>query len=130
MRSFRGRRALDLFGQRFGMLSVIARAETPQQGPDRGKVHWACKCDCGCFTAVTAYALRQGSALNCGCVEPETPKRSPILRELITMRATLDRIDLRDEQLRGTLHRIELKLNRLVAKDYPQLPPEQKESEE
>jgi hypothetical protein len=46
------------------------------------------------------------------------------------MRATLDRIDLRDEQLRGTLHRIELKLNRLVAKDYPQLPPEQKESEE
>jgi hypothetical protein len=44
-------------------------------------------------------------------------------------RVTMQRLLYEIDTLRGMLHRIELKLNRLVAKDYPQLPPEQKESE-
>ena len=56
----------DMTGRRFGMLKVIARAES--RGPARGpKAYWLCQCECGNELAVSGDALRQGQH-SCGCV--------------------------------------------------------------
>jgi hypothetical protein len=49
-------------GQRFGRLTVIARANTPGAG-----AKWLCLCDCGTERIVWACSLRSGSTLSCGC---------------------------------------------------------------
>lgn len=54
----------DLTGQRFGKLTVIARAEN---GGDR-YVRWKCQCDCGNITVVRAGHLKSGNTTSCGCV--------------------------------------------------------------
>ena len=53
---------IDLTGKRFGMLTVICRAEDKN-----GDVMWQCKCDCGCEKAVRGESLRYGTAKSCGC---------------------------------------------------------------
>lgn len=55
-------RPLDLAGQKFGKLSVIALM--PQVGPKR---RWICACDCGGATIVTASKLTSGNTVSCGC---------------------------------------------------------------
>lgn len=58
--------AIDLTGQRFGKLTVIERME------NKGKyVVWKCKCDCGNYKNATAYSLKRGSTLSCGCLQRE-----------------------------------------------------------
>lgn len=57
---------VDLDGQRFGRLAVIARA------PNRhGKVYWLCMCDCGRMTEVQTFDLLGGKARSCGCYQRE-----------------------------------------------------------
>lgn len=53
---------MDLTGQRFGKLVVIAR----ERRDDRA-TWWLCQCDCGKRNAVRAYVLRGGDARSCGC---------------------------------------------------------------
>lgn len=60
---------LDLTGQRFGMLTVLHRAENI--GRDTA---WRCRCDCGNETVVRTCYLRKGRTRSCGC---DTP--SPLL---------------------------------------------------
>lgn len=57
---------LDLTGQRFGRLTVLALA------PNRGtKSAWTCRCDCGRERVVMLGNLRSGHSRSCGCLHVE-----------------------------------------------------------
>ena len=69
----------DLANQKFGMLTVISKAEyyiTP--GTGKKYVQWNCRCDCGNETIVTASALKQGSIKSCGCFRTQWKRPSKI----------------------------------------------------
>jgi len=53
---------IDLCGQRFGMLSVLSRAENDKGG----KAMWLCACDCGDGAIVAGTYLRAGARTSCG----------------------------------------------------------------
>lgn len=55
-------RVLDLAGQRFGLLQVLAFHD--RQGKER---RWLCRCDCGRECPVTVSNLRTGRQTGCGC---------------------------------------------------------------
>ncbi len=58
----RGRKRVDLTGQRFGKLTVLAPAE------DIGnRTAWLCRCDCGSEVVKKTVHLRSGHVTNCGC---------------------------------------------------------------
>lgn len=54
----------DITGQRFGMLTVLDRAENTAAG----KARWNCQCDCGKSTTVVGASLMNGSTKSCGCL--------------------------------------------------------------
>ena len=55
---------LDLTGQKFNHLSVIAIAEkTPRA------TLWRCRCDCGTETKVATNDLTSGHTKSCGCLK-------------------------------------------------------------
>ncbi len=57
-------RALDLQGERFGLLTV-SRLFLPSDGDGR---RWICACDCGTEAIVRAEYLRAGDTKSCGCL--------------------------------------------------------------
>lgn len=57
---------VDLVGQRFGRLSVVARAE-PYVNLGREYPTWKCTCDCGNTAMVVQARLRSGKTTSCGC---------------------------------------------------------------
>jgi hypothetical protein len=59
-------RIYDHTGERFGRLTVIARAEMRT-----GHAMWLCKCDCGNEKAVRGNALTSGATRSCGCIHRE-----------------------------------------------------------
>ena len=59
------RERLDLTGQRYGRLTVLAPAENVG-----GRTAWRCRCDCGRETVVRTSRLRSGHTKSCGC-EPK-----------------------------------------------------------
>lgn len=76
---------IDLSGQRFGRLVVMAREGNK----------WVCHCDCGRETRVEGISLRSGRTRSCGCfkrdVEPEVNRthgmtRSGAWRSWVSMR--------------------------------------------
>ena len=56
-------RKLDLTGQRYGKLVVLAPAANIGS-----RTAWHCRCDCGRETVVKTYHLRSGHTISCGCV--------------------------------------------------------------
>jgi hypothetical protein len=60
-------KGIDLLGQKFGRLTVMARAENAKRGHRR----WHCKCECGAETIVWAHSLRTGDTKSCGCLHSE-----------------------------------------------------------
>lgn len=52
----------DLTGKRFGMLTVLHRAQK-----DYPRVYWTCRCDCGNMIDVAANNLTRGHNVSCGC---------------------------------------------------------------
>jgi len=54
---------LDLTGQRFGMLTVLAPTDNIGS-----KTAWRCRCDCGREISVKTYNLRSGRTKCCGCI--------------------------------------------------------------
>lgn len=63
---------VDLLGQKFGLLSVIALGEK-----DRFcKTRWVCLCDCGKERLILSETLRRGQSISCGCVrrKPTAPR--------------------------------------------------------
>ena len=59
---------IDLTGQRFGRLTVIA------EGPKKKDRHsyWVCRCDCGNITKpILGGRLKRGLTKSCGCLNKE-----------------------------------------------------------
>lgn len=56
------RKKLDLTGQQFGKLTVLAPAENIGT-----RTAWRCRCACGQETTVTTRHLRDGHVTSCGC---------------------------------------------------------------
>ena len=57
------RKKLDLTGQRYGKLTVLAPAENVG-----GRTAWLCRCDCGREAVVKTIHLRSGHTKSCGCL--------------------------------------------------------------
>ena len=57
---------IDLTGQKFGRLTVVARI-----GTKNGSALWKCVCDCGNTAAVTSRSLKTGNTSSCGCMHSE-----------------------------------------------------------
>ena len=55
--------ALDLVGQTFNRLTVIAKDRI-----ENGIVYWKCRCTCGNEVVRTTGALRSGGVQSCGCL--------------------------------------------------------------
>lgn len=53
----------DELGNRYGMLTIVERAENNKNGHAR----WLCSCDCGKTTVVGGVWLRRGECKSCGC---------------------------------------------------------------
>lgn len=62
------RRKLDIVGEKFGMLTVVERADDYITPSGAKLTRWRCRCDCGSETIVTGTALRSGSTRSCGCL--------------------------------------------------------------
>lgn len=58
---------IDLTGQRFGRLSVLAFAGVSPSG----RAVWTCKCDCGAIVDSVGKDLRAGKIQSCGCARKE-----------------------------------------------------------
>lgn len=58
---------IDLTGQRFGRLIVLAKSNSKQGG----KTWWTCRCDCGKILDVWSVYLRNGTTKSCGCLSRE-----------------------------------------------------------
>ena len=54
---------IDMIGRKFGLLIVIARANTNKYGT----VRWKCLCKCGEIRVIDGTALRAGRNKGCGC---------------------------------------------------------------
>ena len=61
-----GRKAEDLTGKRFGMLTVIKRSDN--HGKAGQNARWICKCDCGNLHEAFSHCLKKGSVKSCGCL--------------------------------------------------------------
>lgn len=57
---------LDLTGQRFGKLTVLAPAERIGH-----YTAWLCRCECGREAVVATRRLRNGGTRSCGCLKPD-----------------------------------------------------------
>ena len=59
---------IDITGEKYGMLTVIARAENDA----RGGTMWECLCECGNKTIVSKSNLKLGVTKSCGCLRKST----------------------------------------------------------
>ncbi len=59
-------KAIDLIGQKFGMLTVVSRGPNSKHR----KAQWWCKCDCGNkdLKLILGESLRNGKTNSCGCL--------------------------------------------------------------
>lgn len=62
------RKRLELAGQRYGQLTVLAPAENVN-----GRTAWRCRCGCGRETVVRTHHLRSGHTKSCGCLAAGEP---------------------------------------------------------
>lgn len=53
----------DITGERFGRLTVVARADNSRSK----KARWLCQCDCGKAVVVCTGSLNSGNTKTCGC---------------------------------------------------------------
>lgn len=61
---------IDLTGQQFGKLTPLYSVrKRSKRGISR--VFWACRCECGQMTLVSATNLKSGSVKSCGCSKKE-----------------------------------------------------------
>lgn len=66
----------DLTGQRFGLLTVISRAEDYVLGSGSRRTQWVCDCDCGTTKTVRGTHLTSGAIVSCGCYGRKKLKES------------------------------------------------------
>lgn len=65
---------LDLTGQRFGKLVVIARDSSAPCGSGK-HIKYLCMCDCGRKVSVFSNHLKRGISKSCGCFRSESIKQ-------------------------------------------------------
>jgi len=71
-----GRKAVEMTGLRFGMLTVLG--PVGKSVGKKGTVAWLCQCDCGKPPkAVNGASLRSGNAKSCGCKRGRKKKVEP-----------------------------------------------------
>ena len=58
---------INILGNKYGRLTVIARAENNP----KGRAMWLCLCDCGNEKVVNSGDLRTGHSKSCGCLSRE-----------------------------------------------------------
>lgn len=87
---------LNLIGQQFGRLTVLARNASNTR---RGNSQWDCQCSCGKLVTVTGNNLVSGNSYSCGCF-----KRT--YASLINTRHGHSRVDKRSREYRSwaTMH--------------------------
>ena len=90
---------IDLSGERFGELVVMARAEGQ-------RTRWRCRCDCGAETVVEAGNLRAGRTQSCGGRAKHPRLRRPVRFDGDTAYIQLTKgmetvVDLADANLGG-----------------------------
>lgn len=59
---------IDLCNEKFGLLTVVERAEDYVSPKGKHHVRWLCKCDCGGTSIVSTNQLRSGKTKSCGCL--------------------------------------------------------------
>ena len=64
-------RLVDLTGQAFGKLTVLARADDYVSPSGRKFAQWQCKCECGKEIIVIGLNLKNGKTKSCGCLRPK-----------------------------------------------------------
>lgn len=63
-----GKNLEDLSQQRFGLWTVIERADPPiTSNAKRPATYWLCQCKCGTRKIVSAGSLKSGDSTSCGC---------------------------------------------------------------
>lgn len=60
-------RAIDLYGKRFGRLTVISFSGVRKLRDGKSYRYWNCVCDCLQEVTVSAGSLNSGQTLSCGC---------------------------------------------------------------
>lgn len=70
-KEYYGKSAVDLTGQRFGMLTAVR----PTNQRERRYIVWECRCDCGNVTYVRTGNLKNGNTKSCGCLRDEAKKK-------------------------------------------------------
>ena len=58
---------LDLVGEVFGLLTVVAEAEGYTSPAGQTARRWLCSCECGGEASVRTGGLRNGTTRSCGC---------------------------------------------------------------
>lgn len=58
---------IDLVGRRFGLLTVIAFAESRDS-----TLYWRCRCDCGSERVLRGRDLKTANTKSCGCLTSQT----------------------------------------------------------
>jgi|SRR2546426_4040973 len=61
---------LQLINQKFGRLTVIAKAESRGEGTN-SKTYWLCQCECGREVEVMTGSLRSENTQSCGCYKTD-----------------------------------------------------------
>lgn len=64
-------KAIDLTGQKFGRLTVIAKEGSREYRPGKCRIYWRCKCGCGNECSAHTTDLRAGKVKSCGCLKKE-----------------------------------------------------------
>lgn len=67
---------INLIGQKFGRLTVIAEAPNIVLKNGRSYAAWLCKCECGNEKVVRTNALRQGGTSSCGCLAKDVHSKT------------------------------------------------------
>lgn len=71
-----GRKAEDLTGKKFGLLTAIKRVDDKIYQSGNRSVMWLCKCECGNEKIVAKTALVKNETRSCGCLKGENHKMS------------------------------------------------------
>ena len=74
---------IDEIGNKYGLLTVIARSEEHKKKTSRA--YWVCQCECGNICNVSSKLLLNGHTKSCGCLQKDRA-REATLRSLVGQR--------------------------------------------
>ena len=98
------RKPIDHTGDRFGRLVVVTEGPRtkPTRSDTRGRIQWACLCDCGAEVLVDGASLRRtGGTRSCGCLAREKASATCVMRNWTGDAATYSAVHQRIRSSRG-----------------------------